>query len=278
MPRLLIIDDDAQMLALTKTALAGYQLETAVTGEEGLERYQAEPFDAVICDLVLPGIQGFEVIHRLRAVNAGARILVTTGYDREKEMIASLRENIVDFLPKPFEVEELRAAVANVLASEHDIEVISAMPEWIELLVPASFQVVARLGRFFEHLHADIDVNTRDSISTAFRELLNNAIEHGCEGDAQRRIRICYLRLTDVILYRIADPGRGFRKAELAHAAISNPQDNPLQHLRYREQQGMRPGGFGILCASGIADELIYNEKGNEVIFARYLNRNRLKD
>ncbi len=275
MPRLLIIDDDPQLLAMTRTALPGYQLDLAASGEEGLERYRAEPFDAVLCDLVLPGIQGFEVVHRLREINPNARILVTTGYDRQEKMIASLRENIVDFLPKPFEVEELRAAVANVLASEHDIEAISVTPRWIELLVPASFQVVSRLGNFFDHLHAAIDAGTRESISTAFRELLNNAIEHGCEGDAQRRIRVCYLRLTEVILYRIADPGQGFRKEELAHAAISNPQDNPLLHLQYREKQGMRPGGFGILCASGIADELIYNEKGNEVIFARYLNRPR---
>jgi DNA-binding response OmpR family regulator len=275
MPHVLVIDDDPEILFFTKTALYDYQIETAASGEEALECYGARPFDAVICDLVLPGIGGFEVIRRLRAIDPNARILVVTGYDRQEKMIASLRENIVDFLPKPFAVEDLRAAVANVLASEQDIEVISAMPQWIELRIPASFQVVSRLGRFFEHLHAEIDAHTRESISTAFRELLNNAIEHGCGGDAERRVFICYLRLSEVILYRITDPGGGFRKEELSHAAISNPQANPVLHLEYREQQGMRPGGFGILCAAGIADELIYSEKGNEVIFARYLNRKR---
>lgn len=273
MPRLLVIDDDAQVLSFAEMALHGYQIETAASGEEAVESYQARPFDAVICDLVLPGIQGFEVVRRLRALDANARILVMTGYDRQESLVASLRENIVDFLPKPFDESELRAAVANVLASEQDIEVISAMPQWIELRVPASFQVVSRLGSFFDNLHAEIDAHTRESISTAFRELLNNAIEHGCGGDAQRRVFICYLRLSEVILYRITDPGGGFRKDELAHAAISNPRENPVLHLEYRAQRGMRPGGFGILCTEGIADELIYNEKGNEVIFARYLKK-----
>ncbi len=271
MPRLLVIDDDPQVLSFVSTALHDYDIETAATGEEALELYRARPFDAVICDLVLPGMGGFEVIRGVRAIDPDARILVMTGYDRQEKMIASLRQNIVDFLPKPFDGGELRAAMANVLASEQDIEVISAMPQWIELRIPASFQVVSRLGRFFDNLHAEIDAHTRDSISTAFRELLNNAIEHGCGGDAQRRVYICYLRLSEVILYRITDPGGGFRKEDLAHAAISNPQENPVAHLAYREKAGMRPGGFGILCIEGIADELIYNEKGNEVIFARYL-------
>jgi DNA-binding response OmpR family regulator len=275
MPRLLVIDDHPQVLALITAALGEHQVETALSGEQGLARYQERPFDAVICDVVLPGMDGFEVARRLREIDPATRILIMTGHAPQEKLIASLRERILDFLPKPFEMEDLRIAVSNLLASEQAIEVVSAMPQWIELRVPASFQAVARLGKFFEQLHAEIDTPTRDSISTAFRELLNNAIEHGCAGDTRHKIAVCYLRLSQVILYRITDPGHGFRKEGLAHAAISNPQDKPLQHLQHREELGMRPGGFGILCTQGIADELIYNERGNEVVFARYLKRPR---
>ena len=271
--RLLIIDDDPLILKVLHAGLRDYSVVTASSGEEGLERYAAEPFDAVICDLALPGMDGFEVIRRIRERDPAAQVLVITGQDTQARLLAALRENIVDFLAKPFELEDLLAAVANVVAREEGIEVVSANPQWIELRVPASFQVVARLGKFFEQLHAEIDAVTRTEISIAFRELLNNAIEHGCEGDARRRITVCYLRLSQLILYRIQDPGRGFRLEELAHAAITNPDEEPFQHLEVREASGKRPGGFGILLARGIADELIYNQRGNEVVFARYLNR-----
>lgn len=272
MARLLVVDDDPSILKIVQVALAEHVTVTAASGEEAVECYGNGAFDALLCDLQLPGIHGFEVVRRIRQIDPGARVLVMTGHDPQAKLIASLRENIVDFLAKPFGLDELRMAVSNVLASEQDVEVVSAMPQWIELKVPASFQVVARLGKFFEQLHGSIDAATRDSISTAFRELLNNAIEHGCEGDSHRRISVCYLRLSQVILYRINDPGSGFDFRELDHAAVSNPSDDPLHHTGVREGRGLRPGGFGILCAQGIADELIYNERGNDVIFARYLN------
>ena len=213
------------------------------------------------------------MIRRIRERDPAARVLIITGHDTQAGLLAALRENIIDFLAKPFAMDDLRASVANLLACEEAIKVISATPQWIELHVPASFQVVARLGKFFEQLHAEIDAETRNEISIAFRELLNNAIEHGCEVEARRRITVCYLRLSELILYRINDPGPGFRLEELFHAAIANPDKEPFQHLEVREASGKRPGGFGILLTRGIADELIYNQQGNEVVFARYLNR-----
>ena len=270
--RLLIIDDDPGILAIASEALSAYTVETAGTGAEALEKYQAQPFDAVVCDLGLPDMSGVDVVRRIRESNPAARVLIITGGDHQSGLIASLREKIIDFLPKPFELADLRAAVANLLACEANIEVISAMPNWIELRVPASFQVAARLGAYFEQLHAEIDETTRDNISTAFRELLNNAIEHGCCGDSRRQVTVCYLRLSRVILYRINDPGRGFDPRNLPHAAVANPPEEPLRHIDFRLENGMRPGGFGILCAQGIADELVYSEQGNEVIFARYID------
>ena len=271
--RLLIIDGDPLILKVLRAGLRDYSVVTASSGEEGVGLYAAQPFDAVICDLVLPGMQGLEVIRRIRERAPEARVLIITGHDTQARLLAALRENIVDFLAKPFAMEDLRAAVANLLACEEAIKVISATPQWIELHVPASFQVVARLGKFFEQLHAEIDAETRNEINIAFHELLNNAIEHGCEGEARRRITVCYLRLSQLILYRINDPGRGFRLEELFDAAITNPDDEPCQHLEVREASGKRPGGFGMLLTRGIVDELIYNQQGNEVVFARYLNR-----
>jgi hypothetical protein len=72
-------------------------------------------------------------------------------------------------------------------------------------------------------------------------------------------------------MYRIADPGEGFDPAKLPHAAIGQPVDDPTAHLSVRDKLGLRAGGFGLLMTGAIADELIYNEAHNEVIFIKYL-------
>lgn len=73
-------------------------------------------------------------------------------------------------------------------------------------------------------------------------------------------------------LYRIADPGEGFDVAKLTHAAVSNPSTDPFEHTRVREGLGLRPGGLGLLLSRALVDEVIYNEKRNEVVLVKYLD------
>jgi anti-sigma regulatory factor (Ser/Thr protein kinase) len=55
------------------------------------------------------------------------------------------------------------------------------------------------------------------------------------------------------------------------HAAISNPENSPIRHVEVRAEAGQRPGGFGILMTRNLVDELIYNQRGNGVLFVKYL-------
>ena len=66
--------------------------------------------------------------------------------------------------------------------------------------------------------------------------------------------------------------GAGFRLAAIPHAAVSNPPDDPTSHLEKREAQGMRAGGYGILVARNVVDEMMYSEVGNEVLLIKYTN------
>jgi anti-sigma regulatory factor (Ser/Thr protein kinase) len=75
-----------------------------------------------------------------------------------------------------------------------------------------------------------------------------------------------------MLLYRIADPGKGFSFEGLTHSAVSNPAEQPMQHAFAREEKGLRPGGFGLLMTRHIVDELLYNEAHNEVVFVKYLD------
>jgi anti-sigma regulatory factor (Ser/Thr protein kinase) len=74
------------------------------------------------------------------------------------------------------------------------------------------------------------------------------------------------------MVFRVRDPGAGFRQESLSHAAYTNSSDDPTAHIRQRQQEGMRPGGYGLLLASGTVDELIYNEIGNEAVLIKYLD------
>ena len=75
-----------------------------------------------------------------------------------------------------------------------------------------------------------------------------------------------------MLLYRIADPGKGFSFEGLTHSALSNPPENPMEHSAEREKKGLRPGGFGLLMTREMVDELLYNEAHNEVVFVKYLD------
>ena len=75
-----------------------------------------------------------------------------------------------------------------------------------------------------------------------------------------------------MVLYRIADPGPGFKFEELSHAAVAYAPEQRLEYVEARQQKGLRPGGFGILMAQTMVDELIYNEVHNEVVFVKYLD------
>lgn len=109
-------------------------------------------------------------------------------------------------------------------------------------------------------------------ISQCFRELLMNAVEWGGKLDSSRRVRIAYLRTPRMVQYRIADPGPGFQFENLAHAAIGQPEGDVVTHTRIRDEKGIRAGGFGLLMVRAMSDELIYNEKHNEVVFIKYLD------
>jgi anti-sigma regulatory factor (Ser/Thr protein kinase) len=84
-------------------------------------------------------------------------------------------------------------------------------------------------------------------------------------------VRTTILRTPKAVIVHIADPGSGFSLEFLPHAAISNPEDSPIRHVEVRAEEGRRPGGFGILMTRNMVDELLYNERGNAVLFVKYL-------
>jgi anti-sigma regulatory factor (Ser/Thr protein kinase) len=141
----------------------------------------------------------------------------------------------------------------------------------VELLIPCTQEAAERIQSFLMKLEADLPDDLRKTIGMAFRELVLNAVEWGGKLDPNRKVRIAHLRSSRILLYRVADPGPGFSFKSLTHAAVGQPADEPIAHVAIRDQLGIRPGGFGIAMTRAMADELLYNEAQNEVIFIKYL-------
>ena len=155
---------------------------------------------------------------------------------------------------------------------EQQIEVLSAKPDWLELSVPCSRDAAERMDQFMRQIKIDLPDEAREGVAQAFRELLMNAVEWGGGLDPKRRVRISLLRTPRMLQYRVSDPGPGFRLEDLPHAAINNAPGDVFTHETVRQQKGLRPGGLGLMMVRAVADELLYNEKHNEVIFIKYLN------
>jgi anti-sigma regulatory factor (Ser/Thr protein kinase) len=98
-----------------------------------------------------------------------------------------------------------------------------------------------------------------------------NAVEWGGKLDATQRVQVVRMRARGVLVYRITDPGPGFRFDDIPHAAVAHEGENAIAHMEMRDKAGMRAGGFGLMLARAIADELMFNERGNEVTFVKYL-------
>src|SRR5512144_1768127 len=112
-PSILVVDDDPVMGTLIKETLKDYAVTTRASGEEGVEAFRSDHYDLLICDLILPGISGLEVIRLARAHNPQARVIVISAMGSGENLLATLRESVVDFLVKPFSIDELRGSVAN---------------------------------------------------------------------------------------------------------------------------------------------------------------------
>ena len=276
--RVLVVDDDRALCHAVTSLLqgAGYLTDQASDGPEALERLRQQQVDLMLLDIGLPGMSGLDVLARAREIPPPPRVVMMTADDTPEALLRSFRGQAHGFVRKPFPpariVEVVNDALRASATAALPIEVVSASPEWLELVAPCSLEIAERVQDFVMQLDAKLPDEVRESVAQAFRELLSNAVEWGGRLDPTRTVRISCLRSKRMLLYRISDPGEGFDIDRLAHAAVCNADDDPLGHDRVRQEMGLRPGGLGLMMTRALVDELIYNEKRNEVVLVKYLD------
>ncbi len=114
---ILVVDDEPAIQDILNWALSaeGYRVATAGSGEEALNRVEQEDFDIIVTDIVMPGLDGLEVLERSRVLSPRAAVIVMTAYAALETAIAALRRGASDYLEKPFSVDLLKERVQRLL-------------------------------------------------------------------------------------------------------------------------------------------------------------------
>lgn len=116
MERILIIEDEEKIARFVELELTheGYQIEKAMDGRDGLERIKARPFDLILLDVMLPTINGIEVLRRIRQTN-DVPVILLTARDSVIDKVMGLDAGADDYVTKPFAIEELLARIRTTL-------------------------------------------------------------------------------------------------------------------------------------------------------------------
>ena len=156
--RLLLVEDDEKLVRALERGLAreGYDVDVATTGDGGLALGSAEDYDAILLDLMLPGLDGFELCHELRRRRRGTPVLMLTALADVSDRIRGLDGGADDYLVKPFDFGELLARLRVLIRRGHSAQV--QRLEIGNLKVDPSTRLVTRAGRQVELTAREFDV------------------------------------------------------------------------------------------------------------------------
>jgi anti-sigma regulatory factor (Ser/Thr protein kinase) len=277
MSRVLVIGSNSQISREIGGALsaAGLPLEYSAGNADALQRLRMRSFGVVITSPDSAVDEDLALLEEMRVIRPGVKCIVLAHSSTPDEVIAAMRARVFACFSPPFNSYDV-ANIASRAASDSqwrdDIQIISARPGWVSLRVNCRLITAERLMTFANELSAQLPEDTRQEMMQALREILLNAMEHGAAFNAEQVVEVTVVRTGRAFVFYVRDPGAGFRRESLSHAAIANSSNDPAEHIAKREEEGMRPGGYGLLLAGGTVDELIYSEIGNEVLLIKYLD------
>lgn len=263
---------DVDELLTNVLASDGWTIHPAADNQHALALATTEPFDLIVTGRKMLGPEDVELLRKIRSARAHVRLIILTDRFTPGDVISAMREGAFSYFSAPFDASELAEMVRAAMASpcwDDGIEVFSATPAWVRLAARCDISTANRLVQFLRGVR---NPDVPEGVISAFKEVLLNAMEYGANFDPSQHVEISFIRARRVVACRVKDPGHGFSLQELRHAALNNPADDMLSHIAVREAQGLRPGGFGLLLAKKLVDELIYSEEGNEVLLVKYVD------
>jgi anti-sigma regulatory factor (Ser/Thr protein kinase)/ActR/RegA family two-component response regulator len=276
MSRILIIGDHALGREIGATLeTAEMPVEYAVGHVDALQRLRVRSFGVVItsCDSAVD--EDLALLAEMRGIRPGVKCVVLARHSTPEEVIAALRARVFACFTPPFDADEIAHLVSGAASDSQwrdDIQVLSAKPGWVSVRVNCRLITAERLMTFAKELSVQLPEDSREEMLQALREILLNAMEHGAAFNPEQVVEVTAVRTARSFVFHVQDPGAGFRRESLSHAAFGDSDHDPVAHSEQREKEGLRAGGYGLLVAAGTVDELIYSEIGNEVLLIKYVD------
>jgi CheY-like chemotaxis protein/anti-sigma regulatory factor (Ser/Thr protein kinase) len=268
----LVVEDEPETGQLLAEILRrrGYDPTVMTEGKPAVPWTQENRPELILLDLMLPDIDGYDICETLKLERDTNLIpvIMVTARDTPKDKVHGLQVGANHYLTKPFTVEQLTQAIDRALAWRHDLETSGTEGE-IRFQLQSDQEYLDELNHLLGSLFlfSGVSEDQVRQLITAVREMGINAIEWGHQKNIDLIVTVTYRIDPEKVTIVIKDTGPGFDRRKLLHAA--KPED-PVSHMMVRETLGMREGGFGILMAEGLVDDLQYNEAGNEVRLIKY--------
>jgi len=252
----------------------GWNIQRAVDNKTVLSLVKEKPFDLIITGQKTSAREDVELLRDIRSVRPHVRMIILTDESTPVDVIEAVRAGAFSYVCPPY----TRALLADMVhiamtqpAWDDGIEIVSATPSWVRLIVRCDLATADRLVQFLR-AGSTLPEEEKDDVIFAFREILLNAMEHGGHFDPSQYVEVAFFRGRKVMICRVKDPGEGFSLDQARHAALHSSPEDILSHAAFREEEGLRAGGLGIMLAQGLVDELVYSEEGNNVLLVKYLN------
>lgn len=245
--RILVIDDEGTIRAFVSDVLKekGYEVDQAVTGEEGVSLLGTKPYDLALVDLQLPGMDGMSVVRQAKAKRVDSAFVIMTGHSSVESAIEALREGVADFLPKPFGPKELLRVVDRVLEHRRVLRENLALRESLAL-----YEVVKAIAA-----SADLDEILGLIVQTVKREMKAEQVVAFIRGEGDELLPAAGTEAVppDEDLITFAQTVLASPRSEGRPGMITEPRGPGGQGMRMGRQLRAKDETVGVLVADHLA-------------------------
>lgn len=261
---ILVVDDEENIRNVLESVFIskGYGVVKAANGFEAIKAVEGGGVDLAIIDIKMPGMDGMELLSRIKDHSAQFPVIVMTGFADVETTTKALKAGAADFLAKPFGAQEVYHSVSRLLeirkVHEENRKILPYFKFTMDAEIPSRTSHINGVIHYItEHLK-DIELCESSALSNlviALYEAIVNGMRHGNSNDPGKKVRVRAEIGFNEARFMVTDEGEGF-----AIDDIANPTDPKNLY---------RNSGRGIYLMKHFMDEVSYNDQGNEVTLVK---------
>jgi anti-sigma regulatory factor (Ser/Thr protein kinase) len=233
--------------------------------------------DCLLVDENLKEFDSFEMCKKVRELSPSDELPIFMIASKKSmiEDIDVLRFGIDNMIPNNLSSDQFKDMIEEKILVKKSIKKNEFVEDWIEFEIDNDIRFVKEVHSLVEKLinRSKLSPTQIFKLEYSFKEMLQNAWEHGNSKDINKKIKISYVLFEDRLVIKITDEGSGF-----ILDTVEDPTVDPIGAMQRRQAEGKRAGGWGIASVRKLMDELIFSDRGNVVLMVKYLNSNKEKE